>query len=63
MSDPLWWLFFDDCGDDGDGDGDGDDDGDDDCDDEVDCDALLMMNRGQGATQTPLGWSLCHHDE
>ena len=34
---------------DGDGDCDDDDDGGD------DCDALLMMNRGQGATQTPLG--------
>ena len=34
---------------DGDGDCDDDDDGDDDCDDS------LMMNRGQGATQTPLG--------
>ena len=34
---------------DGDGDGDDDDDGGD------DCDALLMINRGHAATQTPLG--------
>ena len=30
-------------------------DADGDCDDDDDCDALLMMNPGQAATQTPLG--------